>query len=297
MGNIYKITNLINNKIYIGQTKASIFKRFKQHFHDRKKLSYLPLYKAFLKYSLVNFKVELIENCKNELLDEREIYYIDLFESYFFDFPDKGYNMTKGGKGHKDKKFVINNQGNIELVSIKEVTLESASKNKINVLQENGTFKKIDIKDYNPLIHKTNNSNRVVVYDPVSNLNLLIEKNDIRYLNKQLVSIHKNKTICYNLKGEIEIINSSTFDKKIHKGLNKDKVSGSENPNAKTITIFNNENQIVFVCNGNFKETCLKNNLPFPTLQRSYHNGGKPIFTIRNAFKKEFEKFTGWYAK
>lgn len=52
------------------------------------------LSKAFRKYGLDNFTFEILEECDIDLLDEREIYYITLYDTYF-----NGYNETTGGNG------------------------------------------------------------------------------------------------------------------------------------------------------------------------------------------------------
>lgn len=97
-GYIYKITNLINKKVYIGQTRYSIAKRWSNHLNSYKHLdlySY-PLYFAMNKYGVENFRIEEIEKCKESELNDKEIYWIDFFDSY-----NNGYNATKGGDGYK----------------------------------------------------------------------------------------------------------------------------------------------------------------------------------------------------
>lgn len=93
---IYKITNLINNKIYIGKTTLTIEQRFKQHCDDsiRSIAENRPLYRAMNKYGKENFFIELIEECDSSIDSEREIYWINKFNSYH-----DGYNATLGGDG------------------------------------------------------------------------------------------------------------------------------------------------------------------------------------------------------
>ena len=110
MAYIYKITNLINNKIYIGKTYKTIEKRFQEHILDSRKKTeeHRPLYSAMRKYGIENFKVELIEETNNP--EEREQYWIEYYNSYH-----NGYNATKGGDGkaYIDRQEVLNlwNQG------------------------------------------------------------------------------------------------------------------------------------------------------------------------------------------
>lgn len=95
MGYIYKITNTINDKVYIGQTVKTVEKRFQQHKNNsnKKYFSQIVLYKAFNKYGIENFICEEIEQIENEKLDEREKYWISYYDSYF-----NGYNSTLGGR-------------------------------------------------------------------------------------------------------------------------------------------------------------------------------------------------------
>jgi len=108
MGYIYKITNNINGKIYIGKTIHSIKHRFKEHRGDSKRYD-LPLYRAFKKYGIENFSISVIEECSNDLLSEREKYWIEKEHSF-----DNGYNATRGGDGgralysEKDKENIRN---------------------------------------------------------------------------------------------------------------------------------------------------------------------------------------------
>ena len=95
MGYIYKITNTLNDKVYIGQTIKTVQKRFTQHKNNSNKeyFSQIVLYKAFNKYGIENFICEEIEEVPNDKLDEREKYWIEYYDSYF-----NGYNSTLGGR-------------------------------------------------------------------------------------------------------------------------------------------------------------------------------------------------------
>lgn len=98
-GVIYKITNTINSKLYIGQS-VSFLDRVRLHeetaFNVNAALYNLPLYKAIRKYSPNNFTIEIIDHGNDiDDLNNKEIYYIDHFKS-LIDF-GKGYNLEKGG--------------------------------------------------------------------------------------------------------------------------------------------------------------------------------------------------------
>lgn len=95
MTGIYKITNLINGKCYVGQS-VDIQKRWKREKEDASNInshSYeYPLMRAFRKYGFDNFIFEVIEECKIEELNEKEVYWIDYYDTFFH-----GYNQTLGG--------------------------------------------------------------------------------------------------------------------------------------------------------------------------------------------------------
>ena len=92
MAYIYKITNDINDKVYVGKTEFSIEKRFKEHCRDafKERNEKRPLYSAIKKYGVEHFHIELVEETDNP--NEREIYWIEVLEGY-----TKGYNATLGG--------------------------------------------------------------------------------------------------------------------------------------------------------------------------------------------------------
>lgn len=91
---IYKTTNLINNKSYVGQSK---------HDNDEKYLGSGPLLKkAINKYGKENFIKETIDRClSKEELDEKETFYIKLYNTLV----PNGYNISIGGNRdfHNDK--------------------------------------------------------------------------------------------------------------------------------------------------------------------------------------------------
>lgn len=89
-GYIYKTTNLINNKIYIGQHIAPQFEPDKYIGSGQR------LKLAIKKYGIENFKNELLCECNSqEELNEKEIYYINYYNSTNRKI---GYNLTIGGQ-------------------------------------------------------------------------------------------------------------------------------------------------------------------------------------------------------
>lgn len=94
-GFIYKITNTINGKSYIGQTIQNVKERFYQHCATKcsKAVSNMAIHRAIKKYSKSNFTVEVIEEIDSANLNDRERYWIKYYNSY-----NNGYNSTKGGQ-------------------------------------------------------------------------------------------------------------------------------------------------------------------------------------------------------
>ena len=97
-GIIYKILNKVNNKIYIGQTVRSLNERINEHKSNFKinKSNNQYLLNAFNKYGWENFEFIIVDNVETiEDLNEKEIYYINLYKSNDRNF---GYNIAGGGK-------------------------------------------------------------------------------------------------------------------------------------------------------------------------------------------------------
>lgn len=98
---IYKIINLINNKTYIGKSK-DIQRRWKEHkidpFNTNNAMYNSLLYKDIRKYGLNNFEFQIVEECEESQLNEREKYWIASYNTYVQNTNGYGYNMTKGGE-------------------------------------------------------------------------------------------------------------------------------------------------------------------------------------------------------
>lgn len=98
MAIVYKITNKLNNKCYVGYTKFSINKRWSQHIHRSNKRNInVKFDNALRKYSIANWNVEVLEEGLTVNQSKvKEQFYINLFDSY-----NNGYNSTLGGDGNQ----------------------------------------------------------------------------------------------------------------------------------------------------------------------------------------------------
>lgn len=114
---IYKIENIKNGKIYIGQSN-DIERRLKEHcYPNRYKTSRNPVDVAIHKYGKENFIFDIIEECQIEELNEKEKYWISFYDSY-----KKGYNCNIGG----DQASIGQNNGRAKLTEQDVIMIRTA---------------------------------------------------------------------------------------------------------------------------------------------------------------------------
>ena len=134
---IYKITNNLNQKIYIGKTLSTIEKRWREHCHDcyNERCGNRPLYAAMRKYGIENFIIETVEECSDEVLNEREIFWIEYYNSF-----KNGYNATKGGDGRSylDYDVVVTTYNELKSLTETAKRLEISSKQVQIILKARG---------------------------------------------------------------------------------------------------------------------------------------------------------------
>lgn len=93
-GKIYKITNLINGKVYIGQTIVALNKRWKQHCNDKRAGRVSLIGQSIKRHGKENFTIEIVDLSDTyEDLNKKEIEYIKKFNS----LSPSGYNLREGG--------------------------------------------------------------------------------------------------------------------------------------------------------------------------------------------------------
>ena len=148
-GYIYKIVNLINGKVYVGKTTKTIQERFRDHILDSKRdrCKNRPLYRAFNKYGIENFSIEMIEEAPLEKLSEKEIYWIGYYHSY-----KEGYNATIGGDSkvlynyNEIISLILNNKTVTEIIEkigcCRDIVYEIAKRNNLKIYQPENNFEK-----------------------------------------------------------------------------------------------------------------------------------------------------------
>lgn len=164
-GIIYKITNKVNNKAYIGQTRYTLEFRWRQHQHKKDNTYF---HNAIHKYGIENFELEILEECDTELLNSKEMFYIAKYDSF-----KNGYNLTLGGNGNK--RLLLDSQYD----EIKELYLSGFSSNKIATLYkvDKGTIVKI-----------------------LKSLDVKLRSNKLNINNQEFLELVKDYKLGYSLK-------------------------------------------------------------------------------------------------
>ena len=99
MAYIYKITNKLNQNVYIGKTERDIETRWKEHCSHVNVYPHIPLYRAIKKYGKENFIIEIIEECDAANIDNQEMYWIN-----YYNTTNNNCKVIFNFFGHKIKK-------------------------------------------------------------------------------------------------------------------------------------------------------------------------------------------------
>jgi group I intron endonuclease len=90
---IYLVRNRVNEKCYVGQTTATLEKRWRRHVSNSKTCQNMPIASAIRKYGSDSFEVSVLETCESqEALNEREIFWA----RHLCTFSPRGYNLRAG---------------------------------------------------------------------------------------------------------------------------------------------------------------------------------------------------------
>ena len=189
MNKIYKITNLVNHKVYIGKTQLSIEERFKEHVRDSRREceEKRPLYDAMNKYGVENFVIELIEdNISDEDINNKEQFYIKQYNSYIGFENSNGYNATLGGDGKKYKNWNLQeiidlyNNGNSCAAIARQLNLDASYIRKI--LKNNGievlSTQERAIKEQGKIVYQLDIDTNEIInkFDSVGQANIALGK-------------------------------------------------------------------------------------------------------------------------
>lgn len=100
---IYVIRNIVNTKVYVGQTKNPKSRKADHFCAARSGNSNYHIHRSMHLHGVENFSFEILEECEDDVTNERERHWIAHFDSFN---PEKGYNLTKGG----DQNFEISDE-------------------------------------------------------------------------------------------------------------------------------------------------------------------------------------------
>lgn len=190
---IYKITNLINNKIYIGKS-VNIQKRWNQHKNAKDSS---PIHLAIQKYGINNFVIDILEECSRDELDQKEKYWIQKYNSCFGD----GYNATIGGDG-SSHSVKLSHEELLKIIDLLQNSKETFSEIGKKFGVSSTTISQINIGESRVLsdliypIRKNRFDKRKIDKDPLS---ILLEqtKGDYNYIaNFYNVSYVTIKNLC-----------------------------------------------------------------------------------------------------
>ena len=96
LGIIYIITNKVNSKVYIGQTRKTLSERMRHHFSKYETCAKLKA--AIKEFGKDNFIYNVLELVPYSKLNEREVYYIEQYNSV-----ENGYNVKCGNSKFKGR--------------------------------------------------------------------------------------------------------------------------------------------------------------------------------------------------
>lgn len=168
---IYKITNKVNGKVYIGQS-VDISKRWKDHvsnsYNENSKSYMLPFHCAIRKYGKDSFDFEILEEITDKKqLDDREIFYIEKYNSCIYSKKSNGYNCTTGGGGSNGLE--LPKEIRLKISKNRNYTYREENKRSKNVIFDGVEYgcvltlcEKFDF-EYKAIIRYLNHSNKMPV--------------------------------------------------------------------------------------------------------------------------------------
>lgn len=192
VGLIYKVTNIINNKIYIGQTIQSLKERKRQHYKFAKSKKNYKFSNALNKYDANNFIWEILEdNISVDKLNDREVYYIELHDCF-----NKGYNSTPGkydrfirgcSKEYKETVLEVYNIKTKQLLNISKCDFIKDIVKNINPTGANRMLNDKLIRYHDWILYKNYNK----YLDLIINRSVRISK---RFIDNTLYTLINTKT-------------------------------------------------------------------------------------------------------
>lgn len=192
---VYKITNKVTNKIYIGITNQGSGARYRHHWYESRIGEPSPIHRSMAKYGEDNFTLEIIDFADTyDELKEKEKYWIKQYNS-----TDKsiGYNLTEGGDGTFGRKHSEETKEKIRQKALGRKVSEETKKK----MSETRLGKCSDKQREHLLKLTVGQSKKIYQYD--TDFNLIGEYNSIKEASK-ITGIDRN-TIGRQLKKEVNL--------------------------------------------------------------------------------------------
>jgi hypothetical protein len=289
---IYKTTNLINDKIYVGFHKC-------QDLCDGYLGSGKYLKRSIKKYGVENFKREVLHNFDNEKdMKEKEK---EIVNEQFLKRTDV-YNLILGGQGGSMCGFVSIPGKRITKKEFDKSDYHGVSKGRIAnfnsegyILYVNRKDKKLKTGEYIPCFNINGN---IGVIDITTNIKKRVTKKEF-YSNSNLISIYKNMILVKD-----EHNNKFSVHKSDNRYINGELVgiTKGENNQKTEYKIYDNNGNLKFhIINENFISFCKKNKLPYGALIKSYQKK-ETIYqkigsNLSRLQKTDMLQYIGWYAE
>lgn len=325
----YRITNLILRKHYYGSRSSKILPQLdigvkyfssstnKEFISDQKTNPNNYKYKVVKVHKnrkdTILYEIKLHQKCKvntnqsfynkviqphqpNSFINTTGMIYIKSLSKFI---STSDYDKTIH-KFHTSDRVIVNDiDGNRLCIPCKVYNsnrdkYSSIAKNKVNSISKiDGSKKCISVEEYYSGEYYCNNTGKAPVTDNNGNT-FLVSVNDPKYISGELTHVSKGLVTAIDLNtGKSRQVTKEEFILNENLvGPNYNRV-GRENFNAKTIKIFDNFNNLICECVGNFKIKCNELNLPFNQLRISYTKNIPILRTNRN---KHIENYIGWYA-
>lgn len=165
---LYKVTNLVNQKIYIGITKNSIEDRWKKHLSDSLMPMY-PLHCAIQKYGKENFIIELLEESEDrQYIANKEDPTIEFYESRI---NQHGYNVAKGGYGGnlgesanlKRRQTIASRSPERKLEISKKLSISHTGKIKTEETKAKMSASQLAVGGYGPSVQTEETRNKISI--------------------------------------------------------------------------------------------------------------------------------------
>lgn len=303
---VYRITNKSKNKHYYGARSSKVFPKYdlgKLYFSSSTDIDFIKEQK----HCPNNFKYKIIfifENREKTLRFEEKLHR-KLKVDKNINFYNKAIQSFSGCDAH-GYVTVKDNFDNTSRVKISDERYKNGELVPVNmgmvIAKINDKFVSIPKEEYYKNNHICNNTGKFAVKDLFGNT-FLIEKDSQRIKDEGLIHCSTGLVTVIDLEsGNTLKVTKEEFDNNTnYVGVNNGKVFGSKNPNAKIIHILDSNDKLMFECNGDFKQTCKINNLPFAALRDSYYNNSRRIFSTKKSYTDAINRgmgfFSGWYAK